>query len=220
MREHDDRPHPLLLEHRDPAVHGVGDVREAEARRVALEEEPRRRGRGHADEADPHARRARSPCRAGASARPRGRSCWRRCTDTRRPHRWATRCSRDGRPRRASARPGPVRRPPRRMRTSSSPPSSNSWLPSVPTSKPSSLPASIVGSSWNQLEISGVAPIMSPAWTRMVRPGTVARSRWAFSHAAPPRPGRGASRCPCRSFTPSSRSLHEIPRVARLDGRR
>ena len=90
---------------------------------------------------------------------------------------------------------------------SSSPPSSNSWLPSVPTSNPISFAASIVGSSWNQLEISGVAPTMSPACTRIVRPGSVARSRCDFSQAAPPIPGRGGSRWPWKSFTPSRRSF-------------
>ena len=53
------------------------------------------------------------------------------------------------------------------------------------------LVASIVGSSRKWLEISGEAPTMSPACTRIVRSGceAAARSSQAPSHAAPPTPG-------------------------------
>ena len=71
----------------------------------------------------------------------------------------------------------------------------------------------MVGSSWNQLEISGVAPIMSPAWTRMVRPRTVAASRWVLSHAAPPMPGRGGLQVAVEVVHPQQPDLHAAARV-------
>jgi hypothetical protein len=114
---------------------------------------------------------------------------------------------------------GPPRRPPCKSRISSSPPSSNSWLPTVPTSKPISFAASIVGSSWNQLETSGVAPTMSPACTRIVRPGSVARSRCALSHAlrrcpAAAAPGGRGSRLPRAAAASRRRALVRPSRAA------
>ena len=55
--------------------------------------------------------------------------------------------------------------PPFCMRFSSRQPSSNSWLPTEATSRPILFMASIVGSSWNAADSSGVAPIRSPAAT-------------------------------------------------------
>jgi hypothetical protein len=62
--------------------------------------------------------------------------------------------------------------------------------------------ASIVGSCLKWLEISGEAPTMSPARTRIVRPGRerAARPSHPPSQAAPPTPGSGRSRWPCRSL--------------------
>src|ERR671923_1287968 len=58
--------------------------------------------------------------------------------------------------------------PPFCIRSSSFDPSSNSWLPTPVTSSPSSFMASIVGSSWSNAEMSGLAPIRSPAPTVIV----------------------------------------------------
>ncbi len=55
--------------------------------------------------------------------------------------------------------------PPFWMRLSSVRPSSNSWLPTEETSRPSLPSSSTVGSSWYAAEISGEAPIRSPAAT-------------------------------------------------------
>ena len=55
MGEHHDRLHPATAQFRNPVVDRVGNVDEAEARRVALQQEPRGRGRRDADEAHPHA---------------------------------------------------------------------------------------------------------------------------------------------------------------------
>ena len=44
-------------------------------------------------------------------------------------------------------------------------PSSNSWLPTALRLRPISFMASIVGSSWNSADSSGLAPIRSPAET-------------------------------------------------------
>jgi hypothetical protein len=54
------------------------------------------------------------------------------------------------------------------MRSSSSLPSSNSWLPTALKSRPARFIASIVGSSWKKAETSGLAPIRSPAETTTV----------------------------------------------------
>ena len=53
------------------------------------------------------------------------------------------------------------------MRSSSVAPLSNSWLPTALTSSPIAPSASTVGSSWNSADSSGVAPIRSPAATKM-----------------------------------------------------
>ena len=73
------------------------------------------------------------------------------------------------------------------MRRSSSTPSSNSWLPTPVTSSPSAFIASIVGSSWNGAESSGLAPIRSPAPTVSVF-GFCARSclRCVARYSTPP----------------------------------
>ena len=68
--------------------------------------------------------------------------------------------------------------PPSCMRSSSSVPSSNSWLPTALTSRPISFIASMVGSSWNRADSSGLAPMRSPADTTTVFSGLVA-SRFA-----------------------------------------
>jgi hypothetical protein len=53
--------------------------------------------------------------------------------------------------------PSPRRWPPHRMRSSSSTPSSNSWLPTPLTSRPIEFIASIAGSSWNSAGAHGDA---------------------------------------------------------------
>ena len=57
--------------------------------------------------------------------------------------------------------------PPFCIRSSSAAPLSNSWLPTALTSRPIRPSDSIVGSSRNRAESSGVAPIKSPAATKM-----------------------------------------------------
>ena len=81
--------------------------------------------------------------------------------------------------------------PPSCMRTSSRQPSSNSWLPTLLMSRPISFIASMVGSSWNAAESSGVAPIRSPAATvTECRPSAAAEARsafrWVARYSAPP----------------------------------
>ncbi len=70
----------------------------------------------------------------------------------------------------APSKPSPSRSPsgwlpPFCIRSSSSGPSSNSWLPTPAMSSPMRFIASMVGSSWNSAEMSGEAPIRSPAET-------------------------------------------------------
>ena len=67
-------------------------------------------------------------------------------------------------------------------------PSSNSWLPTPTSSNPIEFRASIVGSSWNSAETSGLAPIMSPAPTLSVAFGFSARSvlMWVARYSMPP----------------------------------
>src|SRR5688572_16243802 len=79
------------------------------------------------------------------------------------------------------------------MRTNSSHPSSNSWLPTALKSRPIWLKASIVGSSWNKAESKGLAPIRSPAETTTVL-GLSARkfAIWVARYSAPPATTFGA----------------------------
>ena len=75
--------------------------------------------------------------------------------------------------------------PPRCMRSSSSTPSSNSWLPTELICSPISFISSIVGSSWNAALTSGDAPIRSPAPTvSVLRPSASASARSFFSQVA------------------------------------
>ena len=69
-----------------------------------------------------------------------------------------------------------------RMRRSSCQPSSNSWLPTLLTSRPSRFIASMVGSSWKRPESSGDAPIRSPAAT----------VSWIRPSSRPARPAQGS----------------------------
>src|SRR3954469_8969118 len=80
------------------------------------------------------------------------------------------------------------RQPPFCMHSSSSAPSSNSWLPTELTSRPRSFIASIVGSSWNSAESRGLAPMRSPADTTTVRRGLRASSAltWVARYSMPP----------------------------------
>jgi hypothetical protein len=76
------------------------------------------------------------------------------------------------------------------------------------------LKASIVGSSWNSADTNGVAPIRSPAETKMVFFGLVARNastcvaRYSTppANVAPMRPAEpiGGSSAPWKSFRPST----------------
>ena len=74
----------------------------------------------------------------------------------------------------------------------------------------------------------GEAPTMSPAWTRMVRPGSVWRSRCVSSHATPPMPGRrkgrdasagrsprAAAAAPCRARPPAGPIVADVFTQAR-----
>ena len=54
------------------------------------------------------------------------------------------------------------------IRCSSAFPSSNSWLPTPIVSRPTEFMNSIVGSSWNRPDRSGLPPIRSPALTTYV----------------------------------------------------
>jgi hypothetical protein len=100
------------------------------------------------------------------------------------------------------------------MRSSSREPSSNSWLPTPATSRPSAFIASIVGSSWNSALTSGLAPIRSPAETTKLRPAAAASSRRTCvarltvppASVEPIRPlePSGVSRLPCTSLTAST----------------
>ena len=100
------------------------------------------------------------------------------------------------------------------MRSSSAEPSSNSWLPTAVTSSPRRFIASIVGSSWNSADTSGLAPIRSPAETTSVRCGFVASRRLtcvarlatppaSVSSISPDDP-LGGSRLPWKSLKASS----------------
>ena len=87
--------------------------------------------------------------------------------------------------------------PPRCRRSSSAEPLSNSWLPTALNSRPMRFSVSTAGSSWNSDEISGDAPIMSPA------PTTTFSGFCAFSFAtcaamnsAPPTGGRCVGAAP------------------------
>jgi len=111
--------------------------------------------------------------------------------------------------------------PPDCIRWSSVQPSSNSWLPTALMSRPRAFIASIVGSSWNSAEVSGLAPIRSPADTVSV----LRFRRWysrreVARYAAPPAgmpaasvlstlivPGVVGSRFPWKSLSASSWSL-------------
>ena len=164
----------------------------------------------HADEADPdaadaadHVRREERP--AGAPARSR----WR--PGTRKSRAARTACRR--------AQPSLGWQPPRWSRSSSAAPSSNSWLPTALTSSPISFSASIVGSSWNSDDSSGLAPTRSPAATtsvlrvaaleqpdvrRQVLGAAGGHAVAAAQRAATDPPGVSASRWPWKSLIPSS----------------
>ena len=76
--------------------------------------------------------------------------------------------------------------PPFCMRCSSVMPSSNSWLPTLETSRPIAFSVSTAGSSWKTPEVNVEPPIRSPAATvRLV--GWPFRScfRWVARYAAP-----------------------------------
>ena len=170
--------------------------------------------------------------RQAAAAR-RGRPCWLRCRGSRTPSKSGAEVF-TGRPRssRLNCERRRVRCPPRSRRTSSSPPSSNSWLPSVPTSKSMRFIARTEGSSWKWLDSRGEAPTMSPACTRMVRPGVAALGavevgvEWPRRRRHRPAPAArhdlGGSRWPWKSFTPSSWISTEpaagLPRLRRRRG--
>ncbi len=62
-----------------------------------------------------------------------------------------------------SKQPSTGWQPPYAMRRSSVLPSSNSWLPTLDTSRPSLFSASMLGSSWKSPDSIGLPPIMSPA---------------------------------------------------------
>src|SRR5919109_2493569 len=111
--------------------------------------------------------------------------------------------------------------PPFCIRSSSFDPSSNSWLPTPVTSSPSSFMASIVGSSWSNAEMSGLAPIRSPAPTVIVfgfrsRRRSIQVARYSTPPAStvvvgpvwirPPDP-LGGSRLPWKSLMASSWTL-------------
>ena len=91
--------------------------------------------------------------------------------------------------------------PPFCIRSSSGTPSSNSWLPTPLTSIPIELRDSIVGSSWNSAETSGLAPIMSPAPTVIVFVFCVRRSLIHVARYAMPPAGTACGAQPvCTPF--------------------
>ena len=141
VREHDDRLDPAAPQLRHPAVDGVGDVREAVGAAVLGQQQRRRVLGGHADEAHAHTRALDGLVGGQERARRLSRSTV-----------FAAMYGIVGAlpvgvrgVRRAGRR---VRCPPRISRSISAPPSSNSWLPTVPTSKRIMFVASMAGSSW------------------------------------------------------------------------
>ena len=141
---------------------------------------------------------------AGRSSRRSSRtSRWRPGTRSRRPP--------NGSP---AWQPSTGWQPPFCMRSSSSTPSSNSWLPTPLKSSPIRLCASMEGSSWKSADRSGVAPMRSPADTmscscssrataRTWSPGTRHRRRFRQPRF-PMRPAEpaGGSSAPWKSLRP------------------
>ena len=94
----------------------------------------------------------------------------------------------------ASAWPAVVLQPPFCRRSSSAVPLSNSWLPTALNSRPMRLSVSTEGSSKNSEEISGEAPIESPAPTTTVSGlAFFSASTCAAMKSAPPTGGRLAA---------------------------
>ncbi len=99
------------------------------------------------------------------------------------------------------------RQPPFCIRSSSAEPSSNSWLPTLVTSRPRAFIASMVGSSWNAPDSSGLAPIRSPAatvseWSCPAR----AWARWVARYSTPPHGQRRGRPVGVAAGSPSRRS--------------
>ena len=170
MEKHDDRPHAVLVAQLlRVAVGGLGLVEELEVPDAGRRHDVRRALQRHADEADLDAAEL-------ADLVGREQRLARVATD-----------DVGGEEPEVRAVEAPVRvlavpavsvgwQPPYCIRSSSASPSSNSWLPTALRSSPIWFIASIVGSSWNAAESSGLAPIRSPAETTSEF-GFVARER-------------------------------------------
>ena len=180
VQQHDDGLDALLLELRGLRVGGLHLVLEVDAGHAGGADQGGGRLQGHPDEADLGAvdgldPRAGQQRLAGVLAARR----WRRATGSRRP-RTAGRGS-------SSRRPGGSRRS--ACAGARSVPSSNSWLPTLLTSRPIALSDSTDGSSWNMPDRKVEPPMRSPAATvRLSASPTLARSSDSLvaRYSAPP----------------------------------